>query len=171
MVGPDGRPQAAGVTPPTVIAPTRVDRMGTWVLLPLGGAGLGAGAHALRAFWLSWEWLPWQGPVRVADRLATQLGEWALPVFVALGVVAGLVLAVVAALEEVTVVVADDRVRIARRASVREHRADDVREALVEGRHLVLVARDGTDLSRTRTDLPAADLAAAFRAHGHRWVG
>lgn len=171
MVAPDGWSQGARVTPPTVIAPTRVDRAGTWLLLPGGGAALGAGAHAFRAFWLSQEWLPWQGPVRIADRLATRLDEWALPAFVALGIVAGLVLAVVAALEEVTVVVADDRVRIARRPSVREHLADDVREVLVEGGHLVLVARNGTDLSRTRTDLPAARLAAAFRAHGYHWVG
>jgi hypothetical protein len=161
---------ARGVRTPTLVTTPRSDCIWMWLLLPAGGAVSAAAVYGLRGLWLAEDWLPWRPAAVLADRLATSLGGWALPAFLAAGFAVGLVLATIASSEDVAVTVADDRVRIVKGSSMREHRSADVREVLVDGGHLVLVAHNGTDLSRTRTGLPSTELAEAFRSHGYRWV-
>lgn len=92
-------------------------------------------------------------------------------VIVALGMVAGCVLVFIARQEEVTVVVTDTQVEIIRGSSERSYRAADVREALVDGKHLVLLAGNGTELARVRTEFARSALGSAFRTHGYDWAG
>lgn len=170
VAGPDPT-QAGPMTAPTVLGPPRSSRIATWVLLPLLGLVLGWVVLAFRDDWLAQDWLPMRGPVLLLDKLITWLGAGAPVVVIGVGVAAGLLLALAAMDEESTVTVTDEQVSVARGSSLRHHQAADVREALLEGRHLVLVADNGTDLARVRTEVPRPALEAAFRAHGYRWTG
>ncbi|MGI9062335.1 MAG: YqeB family protein [Pseudonocardiaceae bacterium] len=154
---------------PTVLATSRSTRIATFVGLPVGCAAVGAAVLAFRDDWLAQDWLPWWPPVELLDRFAGWLGGWGPLVFVGLGLVAGVVLALAAMDEEVSVAVTDEQVRITRGSSTRHYRAEDVREALLDAKHLVLVADNGTDLVRIKTAFPGPALAGAFREHGYAW--
>lgn len=159
------------MTEETVLAPSRTERWATAALLPVAGALAGWAVLTWHDAWRALDWVPLRGPAELVDRFDTWLGPWATVVIVGLGVVAGLVLVLIARGEEVTVVVTDKQVEIASGASERSYRADDVREALVDGKHLVLVADNGAELARVRTEFRWAALADAFRAHGYDWTG
>jgi hypothetical protein len=154
---------------PTVLATSRSTRIATFVGLPIGCAAVATAALAFRDDWLARDWLPWRLPVELLDRFAGWLGGWGPLVFVGLGLVAGLVLALAALDEEVSVAVTDEQVSITRSSSTRHYRAEDVREALLDTKHLVLVAGNGTDLVRVKTGFSGAALAGAFREHGYTW--
>ncbi|MFB9382287.1 hypothetical protein ACFFTK_04010 [Pseudonocardia petroleophila] len=156
---------------PTVLATSRRSRLATAVLLPLGGALLGWAVLTWHDVWLALDWAPMRGPVALVDRFDTWLGAGDTPVLVGLGVLLGVALVLVARSEEVTVAVGWDRVRVTRDSGERTYRRADVREALVDGKHLVLVADNGTELLRVRTEFGREALADAFRAHGYEWTG
>jgi hypothetical protein len=154
----------------TILTPPASYRIAIWAALPGLGAVIGWVVLTFRDDWLAQDWLPMRGPVLLIDRVADWLGPAAPVVLIGLGLAAGVLLALTAAGEEVTLTVTDDRVSIARAGSLRHHRRVDVREALLEGSHLVLVAENGTELARVRTEIPHAALAAAFAAHGYTWA-
>lgn len=151
----------------TVLTTSRTERLATAVLLPVAGACAGWAVLTWHDAWRATEWLPMRGPAELVDRVDAWLGPWSPMVLVAAGVVAGLVLAGIARFEEVTLQIADEQVLITSGASARRHRAVDVREAIVDGRHLVLLARDGTELARVRTGFDRSALQSAFRSHGY----
>lgn len=164
--------ETGAVSPPTVLAPPRSSRIATWLILPGVGVLIGWAAVALRDEWLAQEWLPWHQPAELLDWLAGRLGGWAPVVFIGVGLAAGALLALAAMDEEVTLAVADDQVTITRGSSVRRYLAKDIREALRDGKHLVLVADNGLDLVRIKTpEISGESLAAAFKAHGYLWSG
>ncbi len=156
---------------PTVLATSRSTRIATFVGLPVGCAAVGAAVLAFRDDWLAQDWLPWRSPVELLDRLAGWLGGWGPLVFVGLGLVAGLVLALAALDEEVSVAVTDEQVSITRGSSTRHYLAEDVREALLDAKHLVLVADNGTDLVRIKTAFPGACAGWGFPGARLRLVG
>lgn len=159
------------MTGKTVLTTSRKERRATVVLLPVAGAGVGWAVLTWHDAWRATDWLPMRGPAELVDRFDAWLGPWAGVVIVALGMVAGCVLVLIARQEEVTVVVTDTQVEIIRGSSERSYRAADVREALVDGKHLVLLAGNGTELARVRTGFARSALGSAFRTHGYDWAG
>ncbi|ACQ80936.1 hypothetical protein Bcav_2691 [Beutenbergia cavernae DSM 12333] len=155
---------------PTRLEPSSTDRALTWLLLVGGGALLGWGVFAMHGWLLDLEWFPWRGPVELVGRFADATGPWAPAVFVGAGIVLGAVLALLSVADEVRVTVADDAVTIVKGDSTRTHRAEDVREALLDAKHLVLVAENGTDLARVKVEVGGDALASAFTQHGYRWT-
>lgn len=155
---------------PTVLTTSRRDRILTWALLPVLGALAGWVVLAWHDVWLAQVWLPMRGPAEVVNRFAAFLGPWAAPVLIGVGVLAGALAALAALDEEVTLSVSGDGVEVATGSSRRRYPTADVREALADGKHLVLVAHNGTDLARVKTGFRRDRLAAAFRDHGVRWT-
>lgn len=160
-----------GVHSSTALGPTQGKLRARALALPLLGASAGLAVHALRDDWIRLDRAPWRALAGIADQVAGWLGPWSLPAFVGAGLLLGAFLALAATDTDVTVTVDDAEVVLAHGSSVRSHRAEDVREALLDGGHLVLLAHDGTELARLRTRLPGERLAAAFRAHGYAWIG
>ncbi|RKN49560.1 hypothetical protein [Micromonospora endolithica] len=158
---------AGGPGDPIVVDGGRSELAVLWAGLPAVGAAAGW-VLAATADWLAeLRWIPMRGLFRLIDRLPDHT---ALLAAVAVGVLGGLVVAAVGTAERVVVTVGPERVRLRRRGSDREVPRRDVHTAYVDGKDLVLLAADGAELARERTDLSADRLRDAFRGHGWRWA-
>jgi len=136
-------------------------------LIPaLLGAGLGLALHFLLDWLLGLPWLPFHGPLNLLDRIPDQI---ALPVLLALGLVAGVIFGVHALADELSVTVTRDSVRLQRGDLDRTLRRSAVASVFLDAKHLVLLGPDTNELARQKTDQSANRLAAAFTGHGYPW--
>ncbi|MGW0506908.1 YqeB family protein [Micromonospora sp. NPDC003241] len=152
---------------PTVVSGGRLETLLLWVGFPLAGGAAGAGLAAGAGWIAGLSWAPAQGLFRLLDRMPDQQ---ALAAGAAVGVLAGLVFGAIGTAERVTVTVTTERVRVRRGSKEREFARRDVRVGHLDGKELVLLGPDDEELVRQRSDLPGADLAGAFRAHGWPWA-
>lgn len=140
-----------------------------WVGFPLLGA-LAGWLLALAFDWLvDLSWVPFQGPLKLVDELT---GAWTTPVLIAIGAVAGIVVALVSYGEIAFVTVGPETVTITLDNKASHIARADAAAVFVEGRHLVV--QDGAGRRHVRapiSDLPADKLRGAFTAHGYTWAG
>ncbi|MFB9233975.1 hypothetical protein ACFFWC_00240 [Plantactinospora siamensis] len=158
---------AAGYGSPAVVAEGPLGLAVLWAGFPLAGAALG-GLLSLLAGWLAE--LPW-APLQSWFELVASVPEpYGLLGAGLLGAVAGLAVAVAGARELLTVEVSREGVRLLRDGIWSTFPRAGVAAAFLDGRDLVLLAPDGAEPARERTDLPADRLAEAFTGHGYRWL-
>jgi hypothetical protein len=152
----------------TVVAPPPAERALVWVGFPLIGAGAGWLLKALAGWAASLPWVPFQGPLELA---ASVPDPYATIGSLALGVVGGLVVAMLAEQDYVRVTVADDQVTIARGGSSRRVTRASTGAVFLDGKQLVLLGHATDELAREGGDLPDAKrLQAAFLAHDFPWM-
>ncbi|MEU0550584.1 hypothetical protein [Micromonospora sp. NPDC005979] len=158
---------AADYRPRTVVTGGPLELVVLWGGFPLLGAGAGWLLAASTGWLARLSWVPFGDLIRWLDRLPeppATLGA------VAVGVLAGLVVAGVGTAERLIVTVDSTQVRFRRADQSRGVARADTRVAFLADKHVVLLDGDGAELVRESTDLPAAHLAAAFRAHGWAWT-
>ncbi|MEV1016953.1 hypothetical protein AB0I89_18480 [Micromonospora sp. NPDC049801] len=158
---------AADYRPRTVVTGGPLELVVLWGGFPLLGAGAGWLLAASTGWLARLSWVPFGDLIRWLDRLPeppATLGAMAV------GVLGGLVVAGVGTAERLIVTVDSTQVRLRRADQVRTVARADTRAAFLADKHLVLLDGDGAELVRESTDLPAAHLAAAFRAHGWAWT-
>ncbi len=153
----------------TVHTYPRRDVAWTYGLLAGGGAALGLVLHLLRDRLLGLDFLPWRGAVETVDRVVDGWGVWGAVALVAAGALLGALLASTEVDKEPRFEVSPERVVVVHGKSRRTYLRQDVREALRNRGWLVLLAHDGTELTREKTGIGADALAAAFRAAGYPW--
>ncbi len=145
-----------------------------WVLgvVWLGFPVLGAGAVWLLKAIAGWvaglQWAPFQGPFK----LVASIGEPQASIgALAIGAVAGLVVAAMAVGDFLQVHVSPAEVRFKRGAKPERRVA---REAVMgsfhDAGHLVLLGAGGAELAREKHDLERAELGKAFETHGWPWL-
>ena len=160
-----GRSRGTVVTEPAWI------RALVWIGLPLLGAGAGWLLKAITGWVVSLSWAPLQGPFRLVDEILTSVGEpWATFGSLAVGAVAGLVLAFIAQQETLTVAIAHDRVTTKRGESTRTFDRAAVGAVFLDGKELVILGRGRDELAREASDLGADGLRDAFLVHGYSWL-
>ncbi|MEE2039293.1 hypothetical protein Q8791_18920 [Nocardiopsis sp. CT-R113] len=103
------------------------------------------------------------------DDLAGLQGPVLTAVLVAVGVLAGCVLALLSYNDMVAVEVSGEGVRITRSGQDAEFGRDRIAAAFLDGGNLVVLGPDTAELARERTGHGADRLRAAFEAHGYRW--
>lgn len=139
-----------------------------WVGFPLLGAAACFGVLRLADWVVTLPWVPFEGPFR----LVSELPE--LPATIGalvVGMVLGVVVALLAAADSVRVTVSDGDVMVERGGEeIGRFAASRVASAFLDGKRLVVLDPAGAELVRESSDLEAADLEAAFRAHGYRWL-
>lgn len=141
-----------------------------WLGLPVLGTGAGWLLRSVAGWVASLPWAPFQGPFELADRLIASFGEPQATVgALALGAAAGLVLALIAEQERLTVTVSDDRVATRRGGSSLEISHAEVAAVFLDGKQLVVLGKGTTELARIPSDLDAGRLGAAFLRHGYPW--
>lgn len=155
-------------TSPTEVGPRRSFHLVVWLGFPLAGALAGA----LLAWGLDWvlglSWAPMQGPLELVDELT---GRWTLEVLVALGVVLGLVIAVLTHREVARIRVSDEEVSVQQEGHERRVPALEVAAVFPEWGRLVLQDVAGRRLVWARLeDLAPEQVRAAFVSHGYPWV-
>lgn len=153
---------------PAVVDGGRAELVLLWGGFPALGAGAGW-ALAAASGWLAGQgWVPVQWLFELAAR---QPDPYATAGGVALGTLAGLVVAGIGTAERLTVTVDRERVRLRRPGGPeREVARRDVRVVFVDGKRLVLLGADDSELAGERSDLPAGRLGAAFRSQGWPWT-
>lgn len=139
-----------------------------WVGLP-GGCAVVVWLLKLAAGWLvTLRWVPFKGPLELIDSIpepAATLGA------LGIGLIIGVVLALMAHSESLTVTVADDQVVLTdgdNRTSTFPR--EQVSAVFRDKSRLVLLGPDTAELARQPHDLDVARLADAFRAHGYPWT-
>lgn len=152
----------------TVVDEGSGTRLVRWVGLPGGGA-LVLWLLKLAAEWLvTLRWVPFKGPLELIDSIpepAATLGS------LGIGLIIGVVLALMAHSESLTVAVADDQVTLTDGENrVSTFPKEQVSAVFRDGSKLVLLGRDTAELARKPHDLSASRLADAFRAHGYPWT-
>jgi hypothetical protein len=136
----------------TVVGPPPAERALVWVGFPLIGAGAGWLLKALAGWAASLPWAPFQGPLEL---VASVPDPYATIGSLALGIVGGLVVAVLAEQDYVRVTVADDQVTIVRGGSSRRVPRASTGAVFLDGKQLVLLGHATDELAPTRTSTGA----------------
>ncbi|WP_214321738.1 YqeB family protein [Nonomuraea sediminis] len=132
-----------------------------------GGAVVGWLVRLVARWFVTLPWAPFQGPARLLNSFPE---PWVTLGLIAVGVVAGVLLALTALHESITVAVSDTQVTITTRDETQVVERDELTLAFKEGKQLVLLGRHGTELAREETDLSAKSLSRAFTGHGYGWA-
>lgn len=166
MLAPGRSGELDGVEATVVREPAWV-RFGLWIVFPLVGGVLGWFLHGIAEWVVDLPDFPGKGPFRL---LASFPPGPATLIQAGVGVASGLLLALIAAYERLTVTVAHDRVTLTRGDKAIPVPRERVWGAFADGKYLVIVDRDGAEPAREKHDLSSAALRAAFRAHGYPWL-
>ena len=135
--------------------------------LPLLGAALGWGLTFIVDWIVGLSWFPFQGLFELFTDLADPLR---LVVGIAVGALLGLVLALFAVHEMLTITVGRDRLDLKRGDYTREIDRADVASVFVEDKRLAVLGHRRTELASVEFDLDRDELAAALRRHGYTWL-
>lgn len=152
----------------SVVGPDRGFLAVVWLGFPV----IGAVAGAVLALGLDWivglTWAPFQGPLSLVDEVT---GAWTLPVFVALGVVLGLVLALSAHGQVAWVQVEPGLVTLTQDGDEQTVVRGEVACVFAESGRLVLQDAAGRRRAGVRLeDLSRSKVEEAFVSHGYEWV-
>ncbi|GLZ29425.1 hypothetical protein Lesp02_16150 [Lentzea sp. NBRC 105346] len=149
----------------TTVRESAAVRYGIWVLCPALGALVLWGLTSIAAWVADLRWFPFQG---VFELVASIPSPYRVLGALTLGVVLGLALAFLWAVDMLSVTVSPTEVVLQR--DDKRQSFTSVRSAYVDGKHLVLLDSSDAELAREPSDLAAADLQAAFSAHGYSWL-
>ncbi|WP_110241777.1 hypothetical protein [Nocardioides gilvus] len=154
--------------PETTVGPDAEFHAVVWLGFPIAGALAGA----LLTFALDWivglTWAPFQGPLSLVDEVT---GDWTLPVLAGVGVVLGLVLAVIAQGEAARVTVGPDRVTLTQDGDEQVVARESVACVFAENGRLVVQDALGRRGGAVRVeDLSQEKVRDAFVSHGYAWV-
>lgn len=152
----------------TVVEESKASVAIVGTLFVAGGAALGW----IIKFGAGWvadlSWAPFQGPFRLISEI-TEAEPASTIVALAVGAVAGAVVALLAVADMLQVTLASDHVALKRGDMRQRFERADVSAAYMDGKQLILVGDSGEELAREKTDLKKADLADAFRTRGFHW--
>ncbi|MBM0274662.1 YqeB family protein [Micromonospora tarensis] len=159
--------EMAGYRPRTVVSGGPLELAVMWVGFPLLGAGAGWLLAATTGWLARLPWVPFSDLIEWLDRLPEPPATVGA---IAVGVLAGLVIAGIGTAERLIVTVDGAQAQLRRAEENRTVARVDTRVVFLADKHLVLLDGDGAELVRESTDLPATRLAAAFRSHGWGWA-
>lgn len=136
-------------------------------VLPLVGAALGWGLTLIAEWLTGLDWIPFRGPLEAFTGLPEPGQRIA---GVALGLAAGLLLALWAVHDLLTVTVGRDRLGLKRGDYDRTLQRADTAGVFVDDKQLVVLGHRRQELARVPFDLDRDRLAAALRRHGYAWL-
>jgi len=150
----------------TTVQETAAVRYGIWVLCPALGAAVVWGLKLAAGWITTLKWFPFQG----VFELVTDIPEpWVTIAALAIGAIAGGVLALIWAAEMMAVEVSHERVTLKKDDKSFGFERDEVESAFADGKQLVLLSPSGAELARETSDLSRAKLERAFTGQGYRW--
>ncbi|MEV0675483.1 hypothetical protein AB0I60_03065 [Actinosynnema sp. NPDC050436] len=138
-----------------------------WFGFPVLGAAAVYAVKLLAGLLLTLPWVPFEGPLRLVDSVPE---PWGTVGAIALGAVAGLVLAVIGKHESLSVSVDRHEVVLDRGEDTTAVPAERVDAVFLDGKQLVLLGHRQEELAREQSDLRPVELAEAFRGQGFRWL-
>ncbi|MFG3252699.1 hypothetical protein [Streptomyces sp. NPDC048172] len=151
---------------PTKLGHSRTDSVLLLGGLPLLGAGLGLLLPLLARQLVKLPTLPVE---KLIEFVATLDETWHFLVLAGAGAALGVVGGLLALTESMEITLTDSRIEVEGDGTDESFARDDVSAVFVDGKELVVLGRDSGHLLRGEPAAAAAELAAAFRAHGYPW--
>ncbi|WP_018352647.1 YqeB family protein [Longispora albida] len=151
----------------TVVAEPAINKIIIWGVFPALGAVAGWLLTLLAQWMTTWPWAPFQGPAKLISSLpepGRTLGG------IGVGLLAGVVLGLLAAHESLTVRVAVSGVDFLRGGKEHHVPRQQVHAVFLDGKQVVVLGPGTAELARETGDLPADALAGAFTRHGYPWL-
>lgn len=136
-----------------------------WTAFPLVGALAGWLLSELPG-WVDGKPVPFGFVFRTLDDLSGPVLTIAL---IALGAVGGAVLSLSAYDEVVRLDISDSTIEVKVTDTAKSYRRDQIDAVFVEGKTMVMQARDTSELVRQKTEHSSDRLKAAFESHGYPW--
>ncbi len=141
-------------------------RLVRWAGIPVAGAVVVWLLKLLANWAVTLRWTPFRGPLELVDSIPE---PWATVGALGVGLVGGLVLALVAHGERLDVTVSPDHVRLVGDEYEETFARADVSAVFVDRNQLVLLGSDTGELVRRPSELDVAALRAAFTRHDYPW--
>ncbi|MDG4826637.1 hypothetical protein O7635_32710 [Asanoa sp. WMMD1127] len=141
-----------------------------WVLFPLLGAALGWVVQWGAGWVVGLPWAPFKFVFRFVDEAPDVQATLAC---VGVGLVLGLVVAVLAVADMLVVRVGPSEVTLTRggnKAKARRMSRGEVTGVFFDRKELVVLGREARELAREKTDLSKKAVEAAFTAKGYPWL-
>ncbi|MEU0697262.1 hypothetical protein ABZ349_25215 [Streptomyces niveus] len=144
-------------------------RQGLWIVPAFAAIGAVVGwLVKLLANWLvTLRWAPMKGPAELLNSIPE---PWLTVLGVTAGVLLGVFVAFIALHEALAVRLTDTQVTLTIRDASQELSRADIGPVFLDGKFLVLLGHHAEEMAREPCDLDAAELAAAFTAHGYTWA-
>lgn len=143
------------------------DRLVLLIGAPALGAGLGLLLPPVSDWVMGLPWMPMRGPFEL---VASFESRWVGAVLAGLGLLAGLVLVVIAFATSLKVTLSDSRVRVEINDTTRVIERAAVDAVFMDGKKLVILDHESRQLLRDTSEERPADVARAFAAHGYPWA-
>ncbi|MGZ0148923.1 YqeB family protein [Kribbella sp. WER1] len=153
----------------TVIGHSAADKAVLFGGLPVAGLVLGFFLPRIAHWAGGHEWVPFQGPLRL---IAAWDSWWVVAICVAVGLVAGVVLAAMALDDTLRITISNRSVEFLKHQKTVAVPREKVSVAFLEGKEIVLQDASSRELAREKHDQFKSEtpkIAAAFRAHGYPW--
>lgn len=153
----------------TVIGHSTTDKVMLFGGLPLIGLVIGFFLPRIADWAVAQKWVPFRGPLKL---IAGWDGWWVVAICIALGLVAGVVLAGMALEDTLKVTVTDRSVEFLKNQQTVTVPRERVKVAFLDGKEIVLQDATSRELAREKHDQLKSDakqIPLAFRAHGYPW--
>jgi hypothetical protein len=153
----------------TVIGHSTGDKVVLFGGLPLVGLVLGFFLPRIADWATRREWVPFQGPLKL---IAAWDGWWVVAICVAIGVIAGVLLAGMALDDTLKVTITNQSVEFLKNQKTVTVPREKVAVAFLDGKEIVLQDPSSRELAREKHDQlksEAKQIPVAFRTHGYPW--
>jgi hypothetical protein len=153
----------------TVIGHSTGDKVVLFGGLPLVGLVLGFFLPRIADWATRRAWVPFQGPLKL---IAGWDGWWVVAICVAIGVIAGVLLAGMALDDTLKVTITNQSVEFLKNQKTVTVPREKVAVAFLDGKEIVLQDPSSRELAREKHDQlkpEAKQIPVAFRTHGYPW--
>jgi hypothetical protein len=153
----------------TVIGHSTGDKVVLFGGLPLVGLVLGFFLPRIADWATRRAWVPFQGPLKL---IAAWDGWWVVAICVAIGVIAGVLLAGMALDDTLKVTITNQSVEFLKNQKTVTVPREKVAVAFLDGKEIVLQDPSSRELAREKHDQlksEAKQIPVAFRTHGYPW--
>jgi hypothetical protein len=153
----------------TVIGHSTVDKLVLYGGLPLLGLVLGFFLPRIADWAAKQKWVPFQGPLEIISKWD---GWWVVAICIALGILAGVLLAAMALEDTLKTTISTTEVEFLKHQKTTRIPRDKVALVFLDGKEIVLQDSRSAELAREKHDQLGGDakkIPAAFRAHGYPW--
>ena len=133
-----------------------------------GAAGLVLGYFLpqIAAWALKLPWVPFEGPLKLVNHFS---GIWVNLILAFLGLIVGLVVAVVAVKELLVVIITDEAVQLDKDGHKQTIERKEIDTVFIDGKQLVILGKSGHELARDKIDESPNTVMDAFKRHDYSW--
>ncbi len=155
-------------SPTTTLGLSRADKIGTAAVFGAGGLAIFLLAPSLATWLADVPFVPFKGPLEWVGSFDQPWAWVARPV---IGLLLGVVVAVVVLADAYRLEVSDERIVVRHGEDGRSIARDKVAAVYLDGKKIVIDGTDGRRLFDKEVDAGRGQVADAFRRHGYPWEG